>query len=175
MNGAAIVRRMAAFPAAVNAAVAGLSEAEARWKPPSGNWSVLEVCAHLLDEEREDFRPRLISTLRDAAAPWPALELDKVAERRGYNAMSLRAVLDAFESERAASVAVLGPLVAEPSTNWDATHHHPRGYKISAGALLAAWSAHDALHLRQIAKRLYELAALDGDPHPTAYAGDWTA
>lgn len=175
MNGAPIVRRMAAFPVTVSAAVAGLTEVEARWKPPSGNWSVLEVCAHLLDEEREDFRPRLLSTLRDAAAPWPPLELDGVAERRGYNSMSLRAVLDAFAAERAASVAILGPLVAEPGTDWNATHHHPRGYMVSAGALLASWSAHDALHLRQIAKRLHELAAVDGAPHPTAYAGEWTA
>lgn len=175
MNATAIVRRLESFPAVARAAVAGLSDEEARWKPSSGNWSVLEVCAHLLDEEREDFRVRLRSTLEKPDEPWPPLELDGIAERRGYNKMELGAVVAEFSRERAASVAWLAPLVAGPAGVWDRAYEHPKWGPIAAGDLLAAWAAHDALHLRQIAKRLYELAGVDGAPHETRYAGEWGA
>jgi hypothetical protein len=39
--------------------------------------------------------------------------------------------------------------------------------------LLASWAAHDALHLRQIARRLHGLAARDAGPYGVAYAGEW--
>ncbi len=42
-----------------------------------------------------------------------------------------------------------------------------------AGTLFASWLAHDALHLRQIAKRMYELAVRDAGSFDTKYAGDW--
>ena len=39
--------------------VLGISAEQARWKPDSETWSILEVVNHLYDEEREDFRVRL--------------------------------------------------------------------------------------------------------------------
>jgi hypothetical protein len=36
---------------------------------------------------------------------------------------------------------------------------------------MASWAAHDALHLRQIAKRLYELTARDAGRYSAGYAG----
>ena len=44
-----------------------------------------------------------------------------------------------------------------------------------AGDLLAAWSAHDALHLRQISKRLYQIAQRDAGSYSVQYAGEWRA
>ena len=77
--------RLAAFPAALRALATTASAADARWKPAPEHWSILEVCCHMLDEEREDFAVRIASTLRDPTTPWPRLELEGIAERRRYN------------------------------------------------------------------------------------------
>jgi hypothetical protein len=42
---------------------------------------------------------------------------------------------------------------------------------VHAGDLLASWPAHDARHLAQMARVLDALAARDGAPYSTDYAG----
>lgn len=169
MYGDALVDRLERFAGVLPAVTSCLTDADARWKPAPEHWSVLEVCRHLLDEEREDFRVRLESTLRDPGAKWPPLELENIAERRKYNEADLAETVAAWVTERRKSVAWLRSLV---SPDWTAAYQHPRG-PIRAGDLLASWAAHDALHLRQIAKRLHELAGRDGGEFKTGYAGAW--
>lgn len=172
MNSAAIINRLERFPATLAPLLMGLPGADARWKPAPEHWSILEICGHLADEEREDFRERLRSTLEDPARPWPALDLDGVAARRGYNEQDLGLTLARFVAGRAESVVWLRTL---SSPDFSKAHDHPKFGPIRAGDLLASWAAHDALHLRQIAKRLHGLAARDGSPHAVEYAGEWTA
>ena len=51
-----------------------------------------------------------------------------------------------------------------------------RNYRFQWPAdLLTSWAAHDALHLRQIAKRLFQLAERDGGEYNSRYAGEWRA
>ncbi|MBK7403801.1 MAG: hypothetical protein IPJ41_04000 [Phycisphaerales bacterium] len=59
--------------------------------------------------------------------------------------------------------------------DWNRAYHHPKLGSLRAGDLLAAWAAHDALHLRQIAKRMHELASHDAPGFDAAYAGEWRA
>ncbi len=173
-----IIDRLSATPRAVHALCAGLRDDEARFKPASGAWSILEIVCHLVDEETDDFRARLESTLRDPGAKWPLTDPEGWAAERGYMEQVLAAKLRAFADERARSIAWLGSLRAP---DWQAAYVHPRIGPIRAGELLVSWAAHDALHVRQIAKRLFEVAARDGasmDPaHPfvTRYAGEWGA
>jgi uncharacterized damage-inducible protein DinB len=42
-----------------------ISEEQARWKPSSEKWSLLEVTNHIYDEEREDFRQRIKNVLEN--------------------------------------------------------------------------------------------------------------
>ncbi|MCC6229864.1 MAG: DinB family protein [Phycisphaerales bacterium] len=168
---AAIIGRLERGAAAVQALCAVASAQRARWKPAPEHWSILEVCCHLLDEEREDFRVRLRSTLEDSARPWPALDLVGVAEKRKYNERDLAATLDEFVRERRASIAWLRSLAE--STDFNTAYQHPKFGPIYAGDLLASWAAHDALHLRQIAKRLHGMAADDAPGFAIAYAGEW--
>jgi uncharacterized damage-inducible protein DinB len=163
-----IVDRLDRFPAAVRAVAAGLPEEEARYRPPSGAWSILEVVNHLADEEAEDFRTRLRLTLEGPTREWPPIDPEGWAVSRGYNERDLAESIERFARERAESIAWLRGL---RNPDWSRAHTHPRAGPLSAGELLASWAAHDSLHLRQIAKRLHELAALHG--HGTGYAGDW--
>lgn len=170
MNLAAIIRRMERFPAVLREVTAPLTEDEWRAKPPSEAWSILEIVAHLADEEVEDFRARLGSTLKDPKAPWAPTDPEGWARQRKYNGMSPAEVLERFTRERAASIAWLKSL---PEVDWKTAYHHPRHGPVHAGELMASWPAHDALHLRQIAKRLFERAATDAPGFSTRYAGEW--
>lgn len=171
---ATLVERLAAFPAALRPLVETLSAEESLWRPSPSDWSVLEALRHLLDEEREDFRVRLEHVLRDPSRPWPPIDPMGAAASRGYRERPLRAVLRDFELERRASVAWLRSLLdASTTIDWSRAHVHPKFGPIHAGDLLAAWAAHDLLHLRQIAKRLFEMLEARGEPFRVAYAGIW--
>jgi hypothetical protein len=163
--------RLGAFPAALRAAAYTVSAEDARWKPAPEHWSILEVCCHLLDEEREDFAVRIASTLRDPTAPWPRLELEGIAEKRRYNEQDLAAALDAFAARRADNIAWLDSVLGD--ADFTKSFQHPKFGPLHAGMLLASWTAHDALHLRQIARRLHGLAARDAGPYGVQYAGEW--
>jgi hypothetical protein len=168
-----IITRLERFPAALHAAVAIASPSDVRFKPPSGNWSVLEVVCHLADEEVDDFRMRVRFILDRTPGTWPPIEPSAWARDRKYNEQDPGAALARFTSERARSIAWLRTLPRD--TDWALAYPHPDFGPIRAGDLLASWAAHDALHLRQIAKRFWELAGRDAPGFSTAYAGEWAA
>ncbi len=162
--------RMERFPGALTALLAGLPEPDARWKPSPSDWSILEIVRHLEDEEREDFSVRVRMTLEEPASPWPPIDPEGTAIARRYNEGSLPAALDGFAAARAASLRWLRSLEA---ADWSRAHPHPRWGPVPAGLLMTSWCAHDALHLRQLARRHLQLAERDGGGHETIYAGAW--
>jgi DinB family protein len=168
MNADALIARLAPFPDTLDALLAKLPEADWRWRPAEGGWSLLEVVNHLVDEEVEDFRARVRHVLFDPSGPWPALDPEGVVVSRRYQERDPGESLRRFREERAASLAWLRGLVAP---DWTRSKPHPRVGSLAAGELLASWAAHDARHLQQIAKRLHGLAAKDGAPWSVAYAG----
>jgi hypothetical protein len=170
MNVEALVASLASFEQALPAAVGGLSEADARVRSPGGAWSVVEIVNHLADEEALDFRQRLELTLRDPSLPWPRNDPEGWARDRRYNERGLAESVARFIGARRASLAWLRSL---PAQDWGKVHLHPTAGPLAAGDLLASWAAHDWLHLRQIAKRRYELAARDGAGFSVVYAGPW--
>lgn len=154
-----LFRMLEGFPRALEALLLPLPEQSLTWRPPDGGWSLIEIVGHLLDEEELDFRPRLFSTLEDPARPWPPINPPETVQQRNHQAASLDELLSQFECERRTS---LSALHARVLPDWSNTHEHPRIGPISATDLLVSWAAHDALHLRQIGKRLYELAVVCG-------------
>lgn len=166
----AVIHRLEQFSAILPVLVRSIPESDARWRPESGNWSVLEIVCHLADEEIDDFRQRVQLTLQDPGQAWPSINPTQAAIDRKYNEQQLTAALSRFVDERTESVRWLRSL---DQPDWNSTHHHPSLGPITAGQLLASWVAHDQLHLRQIAKRFYELASRDCTPYSNEYAGVW--
>jgi hypothetical protein len=164
-----VVERMRANAAAVDALTRDVSEAQMRWKPSAESWSLLEVVNHLYDEEREDFRTRVDNVLHQPGEHPPPIDPVHWVIERAYNQRDPIASLDAFLRERATSLAWLQGL-REP--NWDAEYRASWGV-IRAGDLLAAWLAHDHLHLRQLNELHYAYHALQAAPYSVEYAGDW--
>lgn len=163
------ITQLANHEPAIVALCTGVSDSEARRRPAPEAWSLLEVVGHLRDEEREDFRQRLALTLENPTAPWPPIDPAGWVTVRQYNTQDLGATLAAWRTERARSLAWLRSL---SSPAWANRHHHPAGFELSAGDLLAAWVAHDLLHMRQLVELRYTLAAARAAPFGVAYAGD---
>jgi hypothetical protein len=75
----------------------------------------------------------------------------------------------AFLNERSESLMWLKNLT---NPNWDSIYTASWG-SISAGDLLAAWTAHDLLHIRQLNELKYAYGLQVFAPYNPAYAGDW--
>ena len=172
MNAPHLIESLKRFANVLPAVVRDLTPAEARWRPADGAWSILEVVTHLADEEVEDFRARLELTLGDPVEPWPPTDPEAWAVQRRYNEGDLHKVVARFVAERRASVQWLAGLEAPDLSK---AYDHPKWGPIRAGDILVSWAAHDALHLRQMAKRLFQLAQHHGGAYTTDYAGSWTA
>ncbi|MCZ6444863.1 MAG: DinB family protein [Planctomycetota bacterium] len=172
MNLKRMIDSLERFAEILPTVVHGVSADDARWKHADGAWSILEIVTHLADEEVEDFRTRVELTLRDPAEPWPPIDPETWAVDRRYNEGDLVAALGRFISERHKSIAWLRGL---HRPDWSQTHTHPKLGPLRAGDIFAAWVAHDALHLRQIAKRMHQMTQRDAGVYTVHYAGRWTS
>lgn len=170
IHAAGLIDRLEAMPAALEALVRVIAPDDARWRPDPESWSVLEIVCHLVDEETDDFRARLRSTLEDPAREWSPIDPGGWLSQRGYAEREPAERLGRFAAERAASIAWLRSL---ERPDWSAERVHPKFGSMRAGDLLASWAAHDALHLRQVSRRVYQLAQRDAGPFDCGYAGSW--
>jgi uncharacterized damage-inducible protein DinB len=132
-----------------------------------GRWSLVEILAHLVDEEREDFRARVLSTLEDPEAEWPPIDPEGWVESRDYARRDPAELLGEFETERSESLRRLGAL---GDVDWSAAHEHPKLGRLRAGDLLCAWVAHDRLHAQQILRTRWQWMESASGPFDARYA-----
>ena len=165
-----IIRSLAANGRIFAAMLAEVSDEDAAWKPESGNWSILEIVCHLVDEEVSDFRTRVRMTLDDPSQPWPHIDPEGWAIERAYQEQNFRKKVSEFTDERSDSIVWLRSL---QDPNWENTYRHPQIGPLRAGDIMASWAAHDLLHQRQLSKRLFELNERNVGIYNVDYAGSW--
>jgi len=170
IHAAGLIDRLESMPGVLRSLAGLIGTNDARWRPDPASWSTLEIVCHLVDEEKDDFRARLRSTLEDPTRDWAPIDPEGWVEQRGYAEHHLDERLDRFEYERGVSVVWLRSL---ESPDWSSERVHPRFGSMKAGDLLASWAAHDALHLRQLSRRVYQLTQRDAGPFGCGYAGSW--
>ncbi len=164
---AALLEQHQAFPNVLESLLAAVEAPILRQREKDGRWSPLEILAHVLDEEREDFRPR--AQLAAAGRPIEK-RIDPVAwvtERR-YNEKDPETVRREFAVERLSSCAWLRSLELP---RLEAAIEHPQLGRMRCGDFIAAWRLHDLLHLRQLATALAVLTARELSPWRVDYAG----
>lgn len=170
MNADRLIEQMERDARRVQAMVEGIGDEQMRWKPDVKTWSLLEVVGHLLEEERRDFRVRLELLLHDPAAEWQPIDPQGWVTEHRYNEQDPATTLQAFLDERRASLAWLRSLAAP---DWESAAPAPWGGQIRAGDMLAAWAAHDTLHMRQLVELQRAWIVELSTPYETGYAGEW--
>ena len=170
-----MIDRLDRFPPALRALLLGCSDEDARWRPSDADWSIVEVVCHLVDEDLDDFGTRLRLVLESPETDWPRIDPEAAAVDRGYRSRGLDEVVRELGAVRRAKLEWLRTSLDADFTQ-AATHprlQDPPHRLVRAGDLLASWCAHDALHLRQIAKRLHQLTDHRAGDFDVGYAGTW--
>lgn len=166
---AAARAELARLPALLDVLVGGLDADAWRTRPAPEEWSPLEIVCHLRDEEVDDFgaRVRVIVERGTVLAP-----IDPAAwvETRRYREADPGRALAELRERRAASLAFLAEIAAAPD-RLRAGVEHPRAGRLTGLDLVAAWVAHDRLHVAQLAATLARLWADRWSPLRTEYAG----
>jgi hypothetical protein len=160
-------RELARLPVVLDALLAGLDPAGARTRPATGEWSPIEILCHLRDEETEDFGARL-RVIVDGAGEFAPIDPERWATERRYHEADLPDVIQALRARRQASVDLLASI--SPKT-LDGSRPHKRLGSLSGKDILAAWVAHDRIHLAQLAGTLARIWALRWAPLHAEYAG----
>jgi hypothetical protein len=170
--------RLAADLDALMAAVGGLSQAQADWRPTPDSWSVAEILHHLILSNRSFALvvgklvergqraglparqggrrswPRL-RTVADVKASGPVKNPDRVTPAQGLPIEQLRSEL--VEAHRA----VEGHIPALAALDLEALHFpHPLGFELNLYQWTDIAGAHERRHLRQ----LEAVMAADGFP-----------
>jgi hypothetical protein len=143
-----VTGRMSANVDSIVSLTKGVGREQARWRPAPDRWSIIEVAGHLYDEEQYDFRTRIDFTLNQPGESWPPFDPLKWMGEGNYLEGDLDETVQTWIEERRRSLEWLHGL---SSPDWNKSYSHPSIGELRAGDLLAAWLAHDLLHIRQLA------------------------
>jgi len=139
------------------------------WKPEPSKWCLLEIVCHLYDEEREDFRTRVKTTLENPGKLPPPIDPVGWVKARKYTEQNFEDMTQNFLSQRTTSVKWLKSL---KTPKWENADSHQELGDLSAEHFLANWLAHDYLHFRQINRLQFQyLKHTSGKD--LSYAGNW--
>lgn len=123
------------------------------WRPAPGKWSLREIVAHLYDEERDDFRTRLLHYIYTPHETLKAIDPEAWVEEREYGKMDYEICLADFLKERNESIAILNGISSEI---WTKEYQHAKFGTVGPRFFLTNWLAHDLQHIKQITRQKYE-------------------
>jgi len=143
-----------------------------KWKVSSEKWCALEIVCHLLDEEKDDFRYRLQHLIETPQKKMPSIDPVAWVLNHEYMEQDFGTKVDAFLSERSASILYLEKL--DPLTAyWENTYENNYFGLLKPVFFLTNWIAHDYLHIKQLTRLKYDLLASKSECK-IEYAGEWT-
>jgi len=130
--------------------IGGKSENALRHTPAPGKWSVVEVIAHLAEDElASSWRYRQM--LENPGVALAGFDQDEWARRGQYAQWDLRDALELFRMLRTANIRLLEGLKEDEWSRWGT--HAERG-RMTVAELAAHMNGHDARHMAQIERIL---------------------
>ncbi len=144
------VIQLARTPDVLNTLLRGMPETWTLSAEGEGTWSPLQIVAHLIHADREDWIPRARVILEHGEdRPFPPF--DREGNFRAIQGKAVEELLDEFVEARAASLRALGDLNLQPQ-DMEKRGRHPSFGAVTLSELLATWAAHDLNHLHQISR-----------------------
>ncbi len=160
-------RELARLPDVLEALLGSLDADTWRVRPAPAEWSPIEIVRHLGDEETEDFGER-VRVILEGGARFAPIYPERWALERRYREADPGEALAMLRARRAASLAMLTSATPERIVG---AVELPKLGPMSGLDLLAAWVAHDRLHLAQLASTLARIWADRWAPLRAEYAG----
>ncbi len=138
---------LASTPEKLRREIEPLSQAEMKWRPAPGKWSVQIILAHLDDVEEDGMRARVAAMIEQDEPLLPAFDQENRAVELQYDRKDPRKSLQSFIRQRRANLEWLRTL--EPGQLSRKGVHEGAG-EITAGEMIHEWAFHDLGHLKQI-------------------------
>jgi tRNA-binding protein len=154
---------LASTPSRIGGLLAGRSQADLRWTPKPGRWSIAEIVAHLGDAEIVGAY-RMRATLASPGIALQAYDQNDWMRAQRHESSDPHVSLAFFAGLRAAQVRLLRGLNDEELDRFGV--HAERG-KESLRQLIGLYAGHDLNHLGQIERLLAERHPADA---PRAFA-----
>ena len=143
-------KALRAIPPTVRALVRGVDDATARRRPAEGEWSLVEVVAHMADVD-ERARERVERILDEDDPELAPFDQDALAESERYRDRALADEVERLATTRAAHLDLLDSLGDE---QWERTGRHGEHGRMTVRDYEAHCAAEDVDHLAQIAETL---------------------
>ncbi len=140
-------------PDEMKAAMGGLSDAQARFKPGPAEWSIKEVISHLIDGERV-FSYRLLRVSRKDKTPLPGFEQDDYVREANADEIALANLLDEFTFLRRANLLAIKNMSASALAEVGTASGNP----VSARALVYMLVGHVEHHMASLNEKYLPFA-----------------
>ena len=140
-------------PDEMKAALGGLSDSQARFKPGPEEWSIKEVVSHLIDGERV-FSYRLLRVSRKDKTPLPGFEQNDYVRESRADELALADLLDEFDFLRRANTLAIKNMSASALTEVGTASGNP----VSARALVYMLVGHVEHHMASLNEKYLPFA-----------------
>ena len=126
--------------------IAGLSAEQLAFRPADGKWSIVEILAHLADDEIATYW-RYRQMIEHDGVPLSGFDQELWATLGNYQCWGSDDALALFRLLRTANLRMLESLSPE---QWESSGDHAERGKLTVADLARHMAAHDINHLRQI-------------------------
>ena len=139
-----------AGPATLAQFISGVPDDTLHRRPAPGKWSIVEIIAHLAEDElTSSWRYRQM--IEHDGVALPGFDQELWARLGDYNSWTARDALDMFRLLRQANVTVLSHL---SPAEWERSGTHSERGRLTVRSLAAHMVGHDANHIAQIQRIL---------------------
>lgn len=148
------VETLKALPRQVAQEIDGLSEGVLQFRAGEGEWSIKEVCGHLLDNAQVwDQRFQMAATQENPFLP--SYDQEALVREHNYQEQDIRAILAAISEVRTRMIELLSDLV---QWKWARPAYHPEYGRMSIRQMVGLMIGHEREHMEQL-RALREQAA----------------
>jgi DinB superfamily len=141
-----IIRRLAAMPDRVAQLVVGVDEETLSRRPAEGEWSMKEVCGHLVEDART-WQERFVLIASQTGPYLERLDPDVSVREGGYQDAPIENTVDEFRRIRRQTVELLAGLLPE---GWERVGRHWSEGRMTIAEACSVALDHAEMHLEQL-------------------------
>jgi hypothetical protein len=154
----ALIRRLAAFPAGIAAAIEGYSDSVLECAPSDEDWSARDIVCHLRDHDNEEDRRRLERILTEDN-PFLSANYDAWSRAHDYSSVSITQAMQELVRSRGGLIEWLSKLADEA---WTRPARNAIFGPTTFEEMVRFATEHDRTHLRQMREAIVNAIAICG-------------